>query len=413
MLNSVNICRFGRLSQYNTDIMQTQAQNKLNPLRYYLSAEARKRLKWMYIIKFECEGNISQAANKIGISRTWLSQIHGKWKKSHENPRSLEPESRAPHHTEKRKRINKSIENQIVAIRKKYKTWGKDKIAGCLKNQRETDVGSSTVNRYLHKHKLINIKLSNKNKIAWKNKKESAKPTKFRMRPPKEIKDYKPGALIEKDMKFIIKLGKFVNENKYKAKENFYHQHTFIDSFTRVRAIGLTEDSCSQAAVGVLTETAQRLPFAIACVNNDNGGENLKDFEAHLEKERIYQFFSRSGTPTDNPRVERSHLTDDLEFYNQGNLYGNFHDQKQAALEWERVYNYERPHQALGQLTPMQFYGLWKKNPEKAYAIAEKYYEYLKRQKMRQANSRRMKKKEQIDELMAEIDQKLSKKLNL
>jgi len=408
MVNSVNICRFDRLGQTKTDIMQTIAENKLNPLRCYLSPEAKKRLKWIYIVKYECAGNISLAAKKIGVSRTWLSQIHGVWKNSHEDPRSLEPESRAPLHTDNRQRISQDIQDKIVAIRQRYHTWGKDKIAGCLKNQHQTTVGSSTVNRYLHKNKLIDIKLSNKNKIAWRNRPGQVKQTKFRMRPPKEIKDYKPGALVEKDVKLIVKMGEFINHEKYKAKENFYYQHTFIDSFTRLRMIGLSRDADSQASVDTLTEAQNRWPFQIACFNNDNGSENHGEFEKYLEHNGIYQFFSRVGTPTDNPRVERSHLTDDLEFYNQGNIHNGFVKQQEACLEWDRIYNYERPHQALGQLTPMQFYQLWKQSPTQAYAIADQYHDYLKRQKMRQARSRRMRKKEQIEALMQEIDKKLA-----
>lgn len=406
-VNSVNICGFGRLGRNKTDIMQTIVENKLNPLRFHLSPEAKKRLKWIYTIRYECDNNISLAAKKISVSRTWLSQIQGIWKNNREDPRSLEPESRAPLNTDNRKRISIDVQDKIISIRNKYHTWGKDKIAGCLKNQHQTKVGSSTVNRYLHKNKLINIKLSNKNKLAWQNKKGLVKQTKFRMRPPKEIKDYKPGALVEKDMKLIVKMGKFSNQDKYRAKENFHYQHTFIDSFTRMRIIGLSDDSDSKASVVTLVESRNRWPFQIACFNNDNGSENHGEFETKLEQNNIYQFFSRVGTPTDNPRVERSHLTDDVEFYNQGNVHDGFEKQKKACLGWERIYNYERPHQALGQLTPIQFYELWKKSPKKAYAIAEKYQGYLKRQKMRQANSRRMRKKEQIEKLMKEIDQKL------
>jgi transposase InsO family protein len=408
-VNSVNICGFAQIEQAITDIMQTKAEVKLNPLKYLLSPEAKKRLKWMYIIKYECNGKISVAAKKVGVSRSWLSQIHTFWITNHEDPRSLEPESKAPHNTDKRATIDQEIQDKIVEIRKKYQTWGKEKIAGCLDNQYQLKVGASTVNRYLHKNKLINLKLSDKNKTAWRNKQESTKQTKFRMRPPKEIKDYKPGALIEKDMKLILKPGQFIDPTKFRSKENFHYQHTFIDSFTRIRLIGLSKDSDSQSATVVMTESTNRLPFTIACINNDNGGENRGNFEDRLEQDKVFQFFSRTGTPTDNPRVERSHLTDDIEFYNQGNIHGDFEKQKQACLEWERIYNYERPHQALGQLTPMQFYELWKKDPDKAFAITKKYQVYLKRQKMKQANSRRMRKKEQIEKLMLEIDQKVIK----
>jgi len=111
MIKPVNICKFGNLCQNKTDIMQTTAENKLNRLKYYLPPEAKKRLKWMYAIKYESNNNISLAANKIGISRTWLSQIHGKWKNNYEDPRSLEPRSKAPRNTPKKNRQKSGRQN--------------------------------------------------------------------------------------------------------------------------------------------------------------------------------------------------------------------------------------------------------------------------------------------------------------
>lgn len=407
MGKSITICRFGHLGQNNTDIMQTQAENKLNPLRYYLSTEGKKRLKWMYIIKYECNTNISLAANKIGVTRPWLSQIYNHWKNNYEDPRSLEPESRAPRNTNNRKRISQETENKIVELRQEYHPWGKDKLSVILSRDCRMEASASTVNRYLHKHGLIDPKLSEKNKRAWQRKKGKIA-MKLRIRPPSLIKDYKPGALMEKDMKLVLKMGFFANPNKQRAKENFWYQHTVTDSFTRIRALGLAEDSTSQTAVAVQEQATRRLPFSIATINNDNGGENEKDFACYLEKENVVQFFSRSGTPTDNPRVERSHLTDELEFYAQGNLYKNFDEQTRAIAKWEYTYNFIRPHQALGHLTPMEFYELWKNDPQEAHRIKDKYQTYLRKQSRRLAKSRKMKNKEQIEKLMQFIDKKLS-----
>jgi transposase InsO family protein len=388
--------------------MQTQAENKLNRSKHYLSTEAKKRLKWMYVVRYECDNNISVAAKKLGLSRTWLSQIHGKWKNSHEDPRSLEPRSRAPRNTANRKRIDKRVEDKIVEVRKLYHPWGKEKISVILKRDFGMRAEPSTVNRYLHKHKLIDPQLSAKNKQAWRRKQEQAE-LKFKMRPPSLLKDYKPGALMEKDMKLVVKMGAFSNPGKYRAKENYWYQHTLIDSFTRFRVIGLAEDSTSKTAVTVQVAAEKRLPFAIGSVNADWGGENQGDYSDYLAKEGTAQFFSRAGTPTDNPRVERSHLTDELEFYAQGNLYGSFAEQAEANARWEHTYNYIRPHQALGYLTPMEFYLLWKNNPEKAYKIKDKHQAYLKKQSRRLAKSRKMKNKEQIEKLMVHIDEKLRK----
>lgn len=388
--------------------MQNVAENILNPLRYYLSLEARKRLKWMYIIHYECNGKITKAAHKIGISRTWLSIIHTVWEKSGRDPRSLEPESRAPHRVENRNRISPRTEDMIVKLRKKHQPWGKDKLSVILSRDHSLRAGASTVNRYLHKHNLIDPKLSEKNKRAWARKKEQIE-LKQKFRPPSIIKDYKPGALIEKDMKFILKMGKFTNWKKPKAKENFWYQHTIIDSFTRIRALEVAENADSDTAVSTQTVAQKRLPFAIATINTDSGGENEKEFSNHLLKEKIIHFHSRTGTPTDNPRVERSHLADELEFYAQGNICDSFKEQKRAVKEWEHVYNFIRPHQALGNLTPMEFYALWKRDPRKAYEIKDRYQVYLKKQSKRLRTSRQMKKKELIENLMKFIDRKLTK----
>ena len=398
-----NINRFNQLINKSIDIMQNTTNIELNPCKYPLSDEARKRLNWMYIIHFECGGKIARAARKIGISRTWLSIIHSSWNSSGKDPRSLEPESKAPKNRKNRKRINKKIENKIVWARNKYH-WGKDKLITVLDRDHDMQVGSSTINRYLDKHGLLDVKISNRIKMAHKNKMIEQKQ---KCRPPKEIKDYKPGALIEKDMKFIVKGGKFINPSKHKAKENFWYQHTVLDSFTRIRTIGLARDSESRTAVAIQEECEKRFPFPIACTNTDNGAENEKDFDSYLEKNKIVHFYSRSGTPTDNPRVERSHLTDEVEFYQHKGICKTFKKQESKITDHEYRYNYVRPHQALGNLTPMAFYELWKVDADKAYEIAEKWQNYLKKQSKRLANSRKMKNRKKIARLMKQIDKKL------
>jgi transposase InsO family protein len=384
--------------------MLNKAERELNPLKYPLSDEAKKRLKWIYIVQFECAGNTTKAANKIGISRQWLSKLHNAWKNNKEkDPRLLEPESKAPKNTDKRKKITKEIEDKIIEVREKYH-WGKGKLMTVLDRDHKIKVGESTINRYLDNHGLLDVKISKRIKMAHANKVAEQKQ---KCRPPKEIKDYKPGALIEKDMKYIIKRGQLVNPEKLLTVGNCWYQHTAIDSFTRIRTIGLAEDSSSATAVAVQEECEIRFPFEIACANTDNGSENEKDFDNYLDNKKVVHFYSRSGTPTDNPRVERSHLTDEVEFYQHGNICKTFPEQKKKIKDWEHIYNYVRPHQALGNLTPMEFYELWKINPDEAYKIAENWKNKMKKQSERLANSRKMKNKEKIAKLMEQIDKKL------
>lgn len=389
--------------------MQTKAEKLLNPYNYHLSSGAKKRLRWLYILYYEKAGNVSRTSNKIGVSRQWLSKIKSIFERNYSNPRSLEPSSRAPYDVSKRKRIVKETEDKILEIRDKY-GWGKEKIAAFLKTNYQVKVNHNTVNRYLQLNKRIDPLLSFRNRKASKEKRqrETKAILKVKFRPPLIIKDHAPGALIEKDMKYIAKSGK-----KGNFREDFWYQQTFLDSFTRIKATELTEDFESKTVALSYEEIKKRLPFEIACTNTDNGPENEKEFSEKLQKDNVFHFYSNRGAPTDNPRVERSFLSDDLEFYKRGNLYRDFNEQKEASRKWEYTWNYLRPHQALGYLTPIQFYYLWQRNTEEAYRITEKWQEYLKRQKRRQAQARRIKRKEQIEALMAFIDAKLNKNKGL
>lgn len=373
----------------------------------------------MYILEREAQGNVTHAAIKIGVSRQWLSALKAAFEKYRRDPRSLEPKSRAPRHTENRKRISKEKEQKIIETRDSTPGWGEEKIAAMVWRKHRLKVGHTTVGRYLKKHCKIDPKISAKNHNAWMKKLrrelyEKTQPSlKVKYRPPKAIKDLAPGALVEKDMKFIPKYKEFISPQKYKAKENFMHQHTMIDSFTRIRTLELAQDADSASAAQAYRKAARRFPFQIACINSDNGGENGKDFSAELQTSDVLHFFSNVGTPTDNPRVERSHLTDDKEFYRKGNSFLPFEKQEGQLIKWEHQYNYERPHQALGYLTPMEFYQLWKNNPDEAQTIARKWQNYLARQRKRLYSARRMKRKEQIENLMQFIDAKLNKKVEL
>lgn len=387
--------------------MQTNAEKLLNPYNYHLSPEAKKRLRWLYILYYEQNGNVSKSAKKIGITRQWLSFLKSVFENSHRDPRSLEPMSKAPHDTSNRKRISRDVETAIIEVRDEY-GWGKIKISAYLKNEKGMNVSHNTANKYLHIHKRICPKISLKNIKAWEAKKQRDQNVVFKVkfRPPRIAKDYAPGALIEKDMKYVPKLGR---KSRFKTKDDFWYQHTSIDSFTRIRVMELTRDFESKTAALAHREAVGRLPFSVACANTDNGSENNGDFSDTLQKEGVFHFYSNTATPTDNPRVERSHLTDELEFYGRQNLYRDFEKQKEVLRKWEHTYNFLRPHQALGYLPPMKFYELWEKNPKKAFEIVEKWQAYLKKQSKRLAQARRIKKREQIEALMRFIDAKLNK----
>jgi len=63
--------------------------------------------------------------------------------------------------------------------------------------------------------------------------------------------------------------------------------------------------------------------------------------------------YIKARTPQLNGKVERSHLTDEREFY-QLLSYKDDVDLKEKLNQWENFYNFERPHGAHKGKTPYE-----------------------------------------------------------
>ena len=70
-------------------------------------------------------------------------------------------------------------------------------------------------------------------------------------------------------------------------------------------------------------------------------------------------------SPKLNGHVERAQRTHTEEFYEVTDTGFEIAELNQALVEWERVYNTARPHQALEYLTPMEFLKLHQQNKRK------------------------------------------------
>jgi transposase InsO family protein len=100
----------------------------------------------------------------------------------------------------------------------------------------------------------------------------------------------------------------------------------------------------------------EQLPFKVMKVQTDNGSEFQAGFHWHLLDRGIQHVYIRPSTPRLNGKVERSHRIDEEEFYRL--LAGEVIDDAKLfntkLHEWERFYNFARPHGALGGQTPYE-----------------------------------------------------------
>ena len=155
-----------------------------------------------------------------------------------------------------------------------------------------------------------------------------------------------PGHHIQMDVKFLT----FADKRGEKVRR---FQYTAIDDATRVRALKIYDKHTQTNAIDFVDHVIEKFPFRIKEIRTDNGHEFQAKFHWHVEDKGIRHAYIKKGTPQLNGKVERSHRSDQEEFY-QLLSYKDDIDLETKLQEWEHFYNFNRPHGAFNGKTPYE-----------------------------------------------------------
>ncbi len=128
-------------------------------------------------------------------------------------------------------------------------------------------------------------------------------------------------------------------------------QYTAIDDATRIRALKIYSRHIQKNAIKFVNYVIDKFPFRIHTVRTDNGHEFHAKFHWHLADLWIRHVYIKPRTPRLNGKVERSHGTDEVEFYQLLEYTGDV-DLNEKLKQWEDYYNFNRPHCALKGKSP-------------------------------------------------------------
>lgn len=167
---------------------------------------------------------------------------------------------------------------------------------------------------------------------------------------PKKYKDAEyPGQKVQIDVKYVPSsclVGAAVED----AKENggYYYQYTFIDEYSRFRYLEAYKEHNSYSSSEFIKHCVQRFPYAIECVQTDNGLEFTNRLTSNSEKETLFELTLKRlciehkcikpYTPRHNGKVERSHRKDNEYFYASHKFF-SFEDFQSQLVVWNRKYN--------------------------------------------------------------------------
>lgn len=277
--------------------------------------------------------NISLTARHFGLTRKTVRL----WKKQlrQRGAIGLNEQSRAP---KKRPMPTTSTEAivYICKIRRQYPAWSKYKIREILERDHNIVVSSSTVGRVLKRRGLINKKKSEKRRRAALGPKR---------RFPRGFSISQAGDMIQMDTKYIMLPG-----------GRKLYQFTAIDVLTKQRVLAAYPSLSSRNGAAFLKKCVAGFPFEIRNIQTDNGAEFLKEFEKLCRELNITHYFIYPRQKEQNSYVERSHGSDEQEFYRLGKAWQDKEKMNEELEIWQNVWNNFRPHEALNYQTPRAYF---------------------------------------------------------
>ena len=105
----------------------------------------------------------------------------------------------------------------------------------------------------------------------------------------------------------------------------------------------------------ILKEVIEKKTLKPDCIRTDNGPEFISDkMKIWCLANGVEHKFTQPGKPTQNSYIERfngSYRRAILDAY----IFRNLDEVREITERWRHDYNYNRPHEALGNMTPIEF----------------------------------------------------------
>jgi len=317
---------------------------------YALSRPGQLRLQWMtyYLRKGR---NAALTSRRFGISR----QTFYRWWRRYDpqDLTSLEDRSHRPHHRRQPTWTAAQVQ-AVLAVRREYPRWGKDKLVVLL-HRKGFGLSTSRVGRILGDLKRRGVLVEARALGAGRKGRKKMRGRPWACRKPRFWPIREPGDLVQLDTK-EIRPQRGVVLKHFSAR----------DMVSRWDVVEVHERATSLAAAHFLDSIVNRMPFPIAALQVDGGSEFAAEFETACQQRGLPLFVLPPRSPKLNGQVERSHRTHHEEFYQVIPDRWDTQSLNPQLRRWEHIYNTVRPHQALGYQTPLEFLERWKSQSPKA-----------------------------------------------
>ncbi len=286
--------------------------------------ELRVRLK-LTVLEYAKHYSVTKTCKEFNVPRS----SYYRWKQKFDKEGRSGLYRKKPIALTHPRKTSPTVVEKILKLRAEYQI-GALRIKYYLARYYGIKISESTVTRILRAHKVSRLP------------KTASKRTIHTKRYAKKV----PGHHVQVDVKFL----KLKNKEGKTVKR---FQYTAVDDATRIRALQIYPKHNQECAIKFIDYVIEKFPFRISTIRTDRGHEFQARFHWHVEDQGMQHVYIKPRTPQHNGKVERSHRTDQTEFY-QLLTYTHDVDLNSKLKVWESFYNYDRPHISHDGKTPFE-----------------------------------------------------------
>ena len=283
------------------------------------------RLKKLILELAEALGNTAKVCREWDVPRSTFYR----WKEAYANEGDAGLIRKKPIAKSHPRQLSDEVVEKILHLRRVYH-FGPERITWYLERYHAVKTSSSSVYRILIRHDLRRLP-RNVGRRAIHTRRYA-----------KRV----PGHHIQVDVTFLT-----LKNAEGKKIRRF--QYTAIDDATRIRALKIYSRHTQKNAIDFIDYVIEKFPFRLHTVRTDRGHEFQALFHWHVEDNGIRHVYIKPRSPQLNGKVESSPRSDKEEFY-QLLTYTDDVDLNKKLEEWERFYNFGRPHGAFNGKTPYE-----------------------------------------------------------
>jgi len=310
-----------------------------------VSTEAKEReqkiLLYQQLRKEGCSEKTALAAIQTARATFY------RWKKQYQakGTPGLMLTSKRPKNTRK-PMWTKALQQLVYQLRQEHPYWGKLKIHRLIEREHGVNTTTSTVGRIL-KH-LVQLKriLPVAAVVGHKRLKKRRLFNQHAKRWQYGMKAKEPGELVQVDHMTVYSNSQHIKDFKAACP------------ITKMMVTEVYAQATSNTAKRFLEKMQQEFPYPIKSIQVDGGSEFMAEFEQACEEKEIPLFVLPPKSPKYNGDVERKNGVSRNEFYSQYRDEFKLEVIRPALYRYQNLYNTYRPHQALAQLTPQEYFEL-------------------------------------------------------